>query len=122
RHKNYSFRRAHAVVGRFIRLAILNNLTTNTVNGALLNKAAFDLGLPLPNCCDKEIRDAFDAELYPRLCVSTGSVSPSEVKILHKDAVDALEISQSWQTATESYLRKANEKLQHTIETIVNPA
>lgn len=118
RDRELSFRNAHTMVGRFVRLSLERGFTVDDVSGALLDEAAEDLGMTLPKFSDETVKSAFDADAFMRSRVSSGSINPKEVDVLHHDAIVELHSSQSWLNTTHSNLQVADEKLRGAVESI----
>ncbi len=119
RERGVSFRTAHAVVARFIRLSLDRGHTVETANGALLDEAARDLGVPEPHFTDKSVREAFDVDAFRLSRTSEGSINPGEIDILLAEATAELTASRAWLETAKSGLRTADQKLQTAIDRIV---
>ncbi|MBZ8135131.1 argininosuccinate lyase [Afifella sp. IM 167] len=120
RHRGFSFRRAHLIVARFVRMAMQREVTTETATGALLDEAASSLGLQPPGFDDQRVRQAFDAPAFARSRISPGSINPGEVASLIDDARSDLSASQSWHGERLERLGRADEMLKLAIGEIVS--
>lgn len=116
RHRNLSFRRAHKVVGRFIKLSLEQGHTVENASGALLDEAARNLGIEPPQLNDQTVREAFDATAFARSCVSAGCISPVEVEGLRKDSMATLASSRFWLDERLAHIREADVKLKRAMD------
>jgi argininosuccinate lyase len=80
RRFDLSFRDAHQIVGRFVRDAIAAGRTPETVDAALLNRAATDAGRPDVSVSTAELQEALDARHFLLTRASDGSVNPVHVR------------------------------------------
>jgi argininosuccinate lyase len=80
RRFDLSFRDAHQIVGRFVRDAIAAGQTPDTVEAALLNRAARAAGRPEVSLDVTAVRQALDAANFLVTRASEGSVNPRHVR------------------------------------------
>lgn len=120
RNRELSFRSAHTIVGCFIRLAIERGLTVKDVNGELLDEAALAVGLKPPKFKDSDVKQAFDIDVFVQGRVSTGSVSPTEIKILSDEADSDLSKSVFWLKTTKNKQLDADMKMRSAINNLSN--
>ena len=80
RRFDLSFRDAHQIVGRFVRDAIAGGQTPDTVDAALLHRAAREAGHPAITLSTAEVQQTLDARNFLLTRASEGSVHPAHVR------------------------------------------
>lgn len=111
RQCNLSFRTAHHVVGRLVRLAVADGIPPREVGTALLDRAAREtinepLGVP-----QTLITEALDPARFVESRRTKGSVHPREVAALLAAARDKLAAHRAWYAAKQTQLERAAEAL-----------
>ncbi|MFQ6074793.1 MAG: argininosuccinate lyase [Candidatus Bathyarchaeia archaeon] len=120
REVGISFRRAHHVVARLVRIAIEEGKRPGEVTSDMVNRAAEEmLGFPL-NLEDDIIRRALDPVEFINTRVTEGSVNPKEVDEMLQDCSEKLAEEHGWLTEQEHRIREAEEKLGRAVEAILN--
>jgi argininosuccinate lyase len=110
-----SFREAHTIVGRVVRIALEQKLTPFQIDGNLIEKAATELGFEALVLDDAIIKRALDVESFPTTRKSQGSINPSEIKILFEDEKLSLNTSNNWVEERTSALANSDQKLRIAI-------
>lgn len=120
REVGMSFRRAHHVVARLVRIAIDEGKGPLEVTSDMVDRAAEEmLGYPL-ELGEDIIRRALDPVEFINTRVTEGSVNPKEVAEMLRDSKNKLEEDQAWLNNRERRLGKAREKLEKAVEAIQN--
>ncbi|WP_420963781.1 argininosuccinate lyase [Brucella sp. IR073] len=116
RKRGTSFREAHNIVGRLVRIATLRHIAVSDLNGALLDEAARELCIEEPNLDDVSVRNAFDVEEFRRTRTSTGSINPVEIAELQAEENDSLTMDLGWIAATQQKQADADQKLETALK------
>lgn len=120
REAGISFRRAHHVVARLVRIAIEEGKRPEQVTSAMVDRAAKEmLGFPL-NLSVNAIRSALDPVEFLKSRVTEGSVNPKEVGRMLRDVRGKLDEDRAWLAERERSLREAEVKLNRAIEAILS--
>ncbi len=119
RETGLSFRQAHHVVGRLVRICLGEQIAPAEVTGALLDRAAMETvgrasGLP-----DALVREALDPEVFVRTRVTAGSVAPQEVDRMIGVAHRQHEDERAWISAERARIGAAAKSLDEAIQRIV---
>jgi len=111
RHCNVSFRTAHHVVGRLVRLAVREGIPPHEVGAALLDQAAREtINEPL-NVPQKVITDALDPAQFVQSRRTKGSVHPREVEALLASARQKAAAHRAWYATKQTQLETSREML-----------
>jgi argininosuccinate lyase len=102
-----SFRDAHQIVGRFVRDAIAAGQTPDSVDAALLTRAAREAGRPEVSLDGPAVRRALDAASFLRTRTSAGSVNPTHVREHVAQLTGAIREHERWHGRTGARVREA---------------
>jgi argininosuccinate lyase len=80
RARRLSYRQAHHVVARLVRIAIEENIPASATSQELLDRAAMETIGKILRLKTREVRDALDLDAFVETRVTTGSINPDEVK------------------------------------------
>lgn len=119
RDTKISFRTAHTLVARFVRLSIERGMPTRTADAAILDEAARDLGLTEPKLSTAAVRAAFDVVKFTQTRISEGSVNPKQIDQLLLEAKQSHDAAHKWLEATRTHITNAEDKLDHAVAGIV---
>lgn len=119
KRRGTSFREAHNIVARLVRIASQRKLSVADLTGALLDEAAQELRLDQPHLDDNTVRNSFDVEEFRRSRVSLGSISPSEIAELAKEEEHAQEANLAWMETTRQKLATANANLDRAVAALI---
>ena len=119
RTRRLSYRQAHHVVARLVRIAIEENFHPSAVTAEMLDRAAMEtIGKDL-RLKTREVRDALDLDAFVETRVTVGSISPDEVKRMIREARARLGAERKWVAAQRRSIAKAYAKLARAMERIV---
>ena len=120
REVGISFRRAHHVVARLVRIAIEDEKGPGEVTSDMVDRAAEEmLGFSL-KLDEDTIRRALDPVEFINTRVTEGSVNPREVMDMLRDSRSKLAKDCAWLKERELGLWEAREKLDKAIEAILD--
>jgi len=120
REAGISFRRAHHVVARLVRIAMEEGKGPGEVTGGMVDRAADEmLGFPL-KLDDDTVRRALDPVEFIKSRVTEGSVNPKEVAAMIADSRNRLGEDRAWLAEREQRTREARRKLDVAIEAILS--
>lgn len=120
RKENLSWRIAHRVVGRLVRIALGNGVTPFQVTEQMLKKAAEDIvgkKLRLEISTD-EIRRVLDPDNFMRTRSTPGSTNPEEVKRMAEGRMVRCEGERQWVEEREAYINNSYDKLRRRAKQI----
>jgi argininosuccinate lyase len=100
RRFDLSFRDAHQIVGRFVRDAIAAGQTPDTVDAALLDRAAREARRPHVSVSTAELREALDARHFLVTRASEGSVNPVHARAHIATVTRAVDEHERWHRDT----------------------
>jgi len=112
RQCDLSFRTAHHVVGRLVRLAVSEGIPPQEVGAALLDRAAMETINRRLGVSQKLIADALDPAQFVRSRRTKGSVHPQEVEALLRAGREKLASHRAWYTAKHTQIEAAKQMLQ----------
>ncbi|WRT70605.1 argininosuccinate lyase [Kwoniella shivajii] len=119
RNNKLSFRQAHHVVARLVRICELESIPRSQVVGENLERAGQEtLGHPV-TMSDIELRASLDPEEFVKTRISAGSVSPEEVYKILALTTDELAEDKSWLDAKKTQVENAEVKMRKAIEAIM---
>ncbi|WWC65349.1 argininosuccinate lyase [Kwoniella dejecticola CBS 10117] len=119
RNNNLSFRQAHHVVARLVRICELEEIPRSKVTQQILQRAGQEtLGYQV-NMSNSDLQASLDPEEFVRTRVSAGSVSPTEVSRLLKLSSKAFEEDYNWLKNKKDQIDRAEVKLQNAIDAIM---
>lgn len=122
REHNISFRTAHNIVARFVRLALERGVDAGSVSAALLVQAAREIGVQAPELSNEEVCSAFDVEAFALSRQSSGSIHPAEIDKLLEEEHASLDEAKDWLAAQNRRVLQADEELSAAVERFVaNP-
>jgi argininosuccinate lyase len=112
---NLSFRTAHHVVGRLVRIAVAEKLPPEQITAAHLAQAAREtIGRPL-DLSDKVIRLALDPVQFIMSRSTLGSVNPAEGERMVADGTTRLAGHVAWLAAKNKRIEDARAELKATV-------
>lgn len=119
RRKQLSFRQAHHVVARMIRICEQEGVLRSAATPELLDMAARQtIGRPL-HIDGQILRSSLDPETFVATRISSGSIGPSEVKSLMAKTRERLEGDEAWMSAKVSQIEDASSQLEAAIRSIM---
>ncbi len=119
RDHGLSFRQAHHVVARLVRICALENISRVNVSATVLDRASGEtLGRAL-GLTDKELAGALDPLEFVRTRTSAGGIAPTEVAHLLATEREALRQNRAWMLSRCEQLAAAKTKLDTAIATIL---
>lgn len=101
------FRAAHQIVGRFVRDSIAAGHTPDTVDPAVLARAAREAGSPEIALSASELRQALDATHFVHSRASEGSVNPRHVREHVHQLGEAIDGHERWHRASTARVATA---------------
>jgi argininosuccinate lyase len=120
RESGLSFRRAHHIVARLVRIAIEEKKEPGEVSSEIVDRASEEmLGFSL-NLGDEVIRKALDPIEFINTRVTEGSVNPKEVIKMIGDCEVKLKKEMAWLLYRKNELKKSGEELDRAINEILN--
>ncbi|EIM26399.1 argininosuccinate lyase (plasmid) [Microvirga lotononidis] len=122
RRRDISFREAHNIVARLVRIATMTNLQPADLTGSLLDEAADELKLRPPRLDDETVFRAFDVDTFVRSRVSTGSVHPGQVSALQEDEANSLLAGNAWLDDRRKKLAEAEHELKRSVNRFIAAA
>ncbi|WVW80945.1 argininosuccinate lyase [Kwoniella bestiolae CBS 10118] len=119
RNNGLSFRQAHHVVARLVRICELEGVPRSKVTGAILERAAEEtLGYAVV-MSDGDLQASLDPQEFVRTRISAGSVGPGEVAEILRLSGNALEDDERWLNEKKEQIKRAEEKLKKAIDVIM---
>ncbi|MFC1802467.1 lyase family protein [Thermoproteota archaeon] len=120
KEKGISYRTAHHVVGRLVRIALDEGKTPMEINGDMVDRAANEtigrtLGITV-----KDIKKALDPDIFVKTRVTKGSINPNEIKRMLKESNKELKKEIEWVSSQKDNIIKASEKLEKSINKIIS--
>jgi argininosuccinate lyase len=113
-----SYRTAHSVVARLVKIAISLGLDKATVNVDVLHQAADEMGVARIHMTDSELRESLDHNDFIENSQSLGSVGPDQVTWLLGKAWSEQQLNQSWIQDKQETLAKALNMLQEAEQSL----
>ncbi len=114
-----SYRQAHHVVGRVVRMGVEQMTTPADTTGEMVDNAAREtIGRPVGLLTDA-VRNALDPEIFVKTRVTKGSVNPEEVSRMLGAAKDILRDEEEWIADQRKKVNSAHETLNKAIECIL---
>lgn len=111
REGGYSFRAAHNIVARLVRLALARDVPASEVTGALADEAARELRLPEPKLSDAAMRASLDVASFAEGRISEGGIGPAQTHGLIAEERVSLQRSIAWLAAEKKALAAADDQL-----------
>lgn len=119
RRNNLSFRTAHHVVGRLVRLALHEGIRPQEVTTSLVDRAAMGtIGQPLGLSQDA-ISRALDATQFVMTRATQGSVNPDEGRRMLAHALEQLAGHEAWLVTRKERIAAAKAKLASAVRDYV---
>ncbi|WWC98678.1 argininosuccinate lyase [Kwoniella sp. B9012] len=119
RNNGLSFRQAHHVVARLVRICELENIPRSQVSQQILRRAGMEtLGHPV-DMSDTELQASLDPEEFVKTRVSAGSVSPREVNEILGMSSEAFKEDVQWLKGKKDQIDQSKLKLKRSIESIM---
>lgn len=115
RQYGLSFRQAHHVVARVVRICMVEGVPRSAVSTDIVQRASIETIDYEINMADTDLVAALDPSEFVLSRVSAGSVGPSEVAHMLTMEKDALARGRSWMQTTRGRLTSANKKLDKSI-------
>ncbi len=115
REKGLSYRQTHHVVARLVRIAIEENIHPAQATGEILDRAAMETIGKTLRLNTRVVRDALDPEVFVNTRVTTGSLSPDEIKRMIRGGRGKLGAEKKWLTTQRRALERANGKLRQAM-------
>jgi argininosuccinate lyase len=113
--RGISFREAHQIAGRFVRMCILQGIEPKCVTSELLDEASQEIiGRPL-KIDTQIIRKLLDPVNFMNSVVTKGSINPKETKRMLKKRWEVLREEETWLSKEENKLKQAREKIEEMI-------
>lgn len=110
-----SYRVAHSVVGRVVRIAVTEGLDPAAISGLTVDRAATEmLGTPM-GLTDDDVREALDPMRFVQSRVTVGSVNPKEVKRMLGEAKRLLRAERRWLRSRWTMIRAAHADLEREV-------
>jgi len=120
KEKGLSYRQAHHVVGRVVRTAIEGKKYPVELTGDMVDKAAIEtIGRAL-GLTTKEVRDAFNPEIFVKTRITKGSINPQEIKRMLKGSKAKLKQEGDWIANQRKIINTAYDKLEKAIGSIIS--
>ncbi|MUZ65376.1 argininosuccinate lyase [Agrobacterium vitis] len=119
RDYNLSFRQAHHVVARFVRICVTEGISRADASAMVLERASretLDQGLAM---AEDGLAAALDPMEFLRSRVSSGSVNPLEVEGMIASSATALKVSRTWLSRKTDNLEEAKSDLDKAIRNIL---
>ena len=121
RETGLSFRSAHHIVGRTVRLASEAGTSPSEVTGELVDKAAKEVMNRTIGLSTNTVQDALDPVNFINGLVTLGSSNPKEVAKMVEDCRDKLKKEQDWLEQKKAKLSSAREKLSKAVDAVISP-
>jgi len=119
KEKGISYRQAHHVIGRFVRMGIDQKKDPMETTGEMVNQAAEEtIGKSL-GLTTKSIRNALDPEVFVKTRVTRGSINHKEVNRMLTAAKGILGDEKKWMTFQRNAIQAADETLEKAIKSIL---
>lgn len=118
RETGISFRSAHHVVGRTVRLAYEAGIQPSEVKGELLDKAASQVINRGVGLSTETVQNALDPVKFINSLVTVGCSNPREVAKMIKDCKSRVKKEEEWLNQRKAKLKKAKKNLNDTLEII----
>lgn len=119
RDYSLSFRQAHHVVARLVRICVTENVSRANVSAAILRRASQETLGHEVTVPENVLLSALDPREFVRTRVSAGSVRPSEVENMLISSKSLLEANQRWMTSKNEQLEAAKTGLDSAIRSIL---
>ena len=120
RETGLSFRQVHHVVARLVRICLAEDITPDSVTGAVLERAAQQtIGVNV-SLSDPVLRQALDPVAFVNTRATAGSVAPGEVSRMVEVAQAQLLTDRSWLATERSRVLDAAARLNAAVEHIVS--
>lgn len=119
RHHALSFRQAHHVVARLVRICMLEDIARADVSPAVLQRASIETLGQQVNMSHMDLILALDPHEFARTRVSAGGIGPSEVARMLESAKEGLQRSRDWMLAKREQLALAQSRLDLAIKNVL---
>lgn len=114
-----SFRQVHHIVARLVRDSLAAGVPPYELTGAMLDKAAVDIGGKPLGLSDEFIQAALNPRRFVETRITDGSVGPVQVAKLLGQALTDNAGDIGWLHSTRLKLDAANDELEHAVNEIV---
>ena len=114
-----SFRQVHHIVARLVRDSLAAGIPPYELTGAMLDKAAVDIGGKPLGLSDEFIQAALNPRRFVETRITDGSVGPAQVAKLLGQALTDNAGDIGWLHSTRLKLDAANDELEHAVNEIV---
>lgn len=115
RLRDRSFREAHSIVGRLVRIALTRGLTPAQINGSIVDEAATEMGFEALALDDVNISSALDVESFAITRKSQGSTNPNEINVLLEEERASLLAARNWTDERKLELTNSDRELTKAI-------
>ena len=115
RERGLSYREAHGMVGRLVRLCIEQQRTPDQADSTLLDQAAREVGVPAPDLGDSAVKQALDPVHFVHTRVTRGGANPEDVLRQVELGRSILEGHRSWLRAARGRVEEADAELRRAI-------
>ncbi len=113
--KGLSYRTAHHVVGRLVRIALDEGKAPLETTGSMVDRAAKEtIGITLEMSTD-EIRNVLDPVIFINTRITRGSTSKEEMERMINKSKNTLEEESNWLAGKRKELTQASEKLVESV-------
>ena len=115
RDRGLSFRHAHSVVGRLVRLCVDEGRPPDAVDSRLLDQAAREVGVDPPGLKTDAVREALDPVSFVHSRATVGSANPADVRRQAEAARETLEGHRGWLRDVDARVQRAGATLKAAI-------
>jgi argininosuccinate lyase len=121
-HLNLPFRKAHSVVSRVVDLAYARGLNASQVTAALVNEAALEELGEAFTLLDEDVHLALSPSAFVAARRLPGGPAPEAILPFLSRAREAHEADENWRRAELSRLRRARDRLDEAVHSILEPS
>lgn len=119
RETRLSFRQAHHIVARLVRICLSENIMPTDVNAKILNRAAQQTISEDISINSSAVRGALDPSIFVQTRVTIGSVAPKEIDRMLEIAKVQLSDNRAWLASERTRISQANAELYTAIDRIM---
>lgn len=118
RERGMSFRDAHQIVARLVRLCVDQDRSPTDVDSSLVDLAAHEVGIDPPGLGTEALREALDPVAFVHSRTTIGGASPQDVQRQAKAAHLLLDTHREWLANENAKAKQAEATLQGAISAL----
>ena len=120
RKRELSYRTAHHVVARLVAIAVEERKEPSETTSEMVDRAAKETIGKTLSVTTKEVRNALDPSVFVKTRATKGSINPSEIERMLKEARETLINEREWISSKRQIITDASKKLEKAMDSIIS--